>query len=343
MDDDTNRKELINSLPWTEKYRPKKINYVSLDKHIKNQIKHMIEKRDIPNVIFEGSTGVGKTSTIKCIAKELYKKYHKRMVLEMNASDDRGIKIQELIENFRRVYVHINDEDKDDIAKFKLIILDEADNMTDKAKHIISGFLKNSINDIRFVFTCNTKVNILPIIQSSCYIIKFPPLDDEMVKKRLTSICEMENIITQNTPYATFKEINMGLQSICEIVNGDMRYAINILQLTYNRYNKITYANVYNIQDKPQPEKSKEILMLCYKKNLSGALQKTVNMRNIGYSGTDIALGFSSALRLSICDDIPEETKIIFLTKISYSLYNISKGLDASLLQIVACISDLCT
>ena len=126
----------INNLPWIEKHRPGKINNVKIDSQIKKQIKKMIENKDCPNMILEGPPGVGKTSTIRCIAREMYGKYYKDMVLEMNASDERGIKIQESIENFRRAFVNVQEDDN--VPTFRMVILDEADNMTDKAKHIIS-------------------------------------------------------------------------------------------------------------------------------------------------------------------------------------------------------------
>jgi replication factor C subunit 2/4 len=336
------RKELFNSLPWIEKHRPAKINNVKIDKHIKNQVEKMILNKTMPNIILEGPPGVGKTSTIKCIAREIYKSYYADMVLEMNASDDRGIKIQDLIENFRKAYVHIADADKDNIPDFKMVILDEADNMTDKAQHIISGFIGNCINDLRFAFTCNAKDNIISAIQSCCHIVKYPPLIDDIIQSRLREICVFEKIITSDMAESHIKDIEGGINAIAQITNGDMRFAINILQLTYNRFNDIDTEKVFELHDKPHPEKSKQIINCCINGDLGLAIEKILDMRRRGYSGTDIALGLRFALRLDICADIPEDIKIELWKCISYASYNISKGLDSSVLQITACVADMC-
>lgn len=329
----------MNTLPWIEKYRSKKINDIKINIYIKNQIENMISKYDIPNIILEGPSGVGKTSTILCIARELYKKYYRYMVLEMNASDNRGIEVHTIINNFQKLYVHINEEDKKNIPPFKMIILDEADNMTDKAENIISNFMKNN-NNLRFAFTCNSKENILSVIQSNCHIVKYPALDDKIIVSRLQEICVLENIINKDTPKKTLKTIINGLTSIAHITNGDMRHSINILQITYRRYNEINTKNVFNIQDIPQPEQLKEILINCINGNIGLALKKVIDIRHNGYSGTDIIIGIRNILRIDICFDIDEPTKME-ISKCIHLAYNNISRIDSSLLQITACIADI--
>jgi replication factor C subunit 2/4 len=344
--DDLKKKNILirKNLPWIEKYRPNKIENIMLDGPLKKRIQKMIVQRDIPNIILQGTPGIGKTSTIKCIAKEMYGKYYKHMVLDVNASDNRGIKIQNLIENFRKTCVSIKEEDKESIAKFKLVILDEADNMTDKARHIISGFLEKNSDDIKFAFTCNNKHNITPSIQSRCDIIKYPLLTEKIVVNRLKEILEIET--KKNYDDMSKDEQNNlieGLKTIYSITNGDLRNAINILQLTNLRFDNITKDNVYHVYDKPHPEKSREIIDACYDKDLAKGFERIIHMREQGYSGIDIALGLFTTLQMNICDHLPEKTKIEFSNIICESVYYIDKGLDSSLTQITNCIAKMCS
>uniref|UniRef100_A0A6C0BEP3 AAA+ ATPase domain-containing protein n=1 Tax=viral metagenome TaxID=1070528 RepID=A0A6C0BEP3_9ZZZZ len=333
----------MDSLPWIEKYRPTNFDNVKLNDIIKKQINKMISLHDMPNIILEGPSGVGKTTTIKCIARQLYGKYYSKMVLEMNASDergiktyDRGIKIYDVIENFRRSYVVIEDKHISRIPKFKMIILDEADNMTEKAQYNIGTFIKN-YDDIKFAFTCNSKENIGSSVQSMCHIIKYPILDNSIIESVLKNICVEENIGIK------LKKNIEGIKIIAQISNGDMRSAINMLQLANNRFKEITVDNVFKIYNKPHIDLSKEIIDLCIKKDMINSCKKIIDLKNKGYSGTDIMLGLCFTLRIDICKDISEEHKIYFSKCINYAVYNIAKGgLDNSVLQLVSCIADMC-
>lgn len=333
---------LQNSLPWVEKYRPKKIENVSLDRNIKQQIKKMIEDRDIRNIILEGPSGVGKTSTVRCIAREIFGKYYSRKVLEINASDDRGIKIQNPIDIFHRAYVHIDKEDHGKIPNFKLVILDEADNMTDKAKHNITKFIETNKEGVRFAFTCNSKDNISTAIQSRCHIINYPKLEKSFVIKRLKEICVAEGIILDDMNDHEIMEIDSGIFAISEIADGDLRIAVNTLQLTYDRYKTIDSEKVYGTYDKPHPEQSRDIIWACIEQDLIKSNMLITSMIKKGFSVTDVTAGLNLALRQSICQNIPNAIKIALIEKISYSQYNVSQGLELSHIQARGCIADMC-
>lgn len=337
-----NRMRLKDSLPWVEKYRPRRIDNVSLDINIKRQLKRMIKDRDVRNIILEGPSGVGKTSTVQCIAREIFGKYYSRKVLEINASDDRGIKIQNPIEIFNRAYVHIEEEDIGKIPNFKLVILDEADNMTDKAKHNITKFIETNKKGVRFAFTCNSKDNISTAIQSRCHIINYPKLENSFVIRRLMEICHAEGIINEDTDKNTLIHIERGIFAISEIADGDLRIAVNTLQLTYDRYKTIDSEKVYGTYDKPHPEQSRDIIRACIQLDLARANRLMMEMIYKGFSVTDITAGLNVSLRQSICQNIPNAVKIGLIEKISYSQYNVSQGLELSHIQARGCIADIC-
>jgi len=134
-----NNKNTLNT-PWIEKYRPVTIEDLVLDEGMFNKIAKILDDKDMPNMIITGVPGVGKTTTISCIAKNLLGKFYGEAVLELNASDDRGIKtVQESIEHFCKKKIYFDDT----IAQHKIVILDEADNMTIKAQQSIKNLMKN--------------------------------------------------------------------------------------------------------------------------------------------------------------------------------------------------------
>jgi replication factor C subunit 2/4 len=339
---DEDNEKLQESLPWVEKYRPKTIDSLSLDKNIKAQLKQMILDKDVRNIILEGPSGVGKTSTVRCIAREIYKKYYGNKVLEINASDDRGIKIQNPIDIFNRVYVHIDAEDVGQVPDFKLVILDEADNMTDKAKHNIAKFIETNNSGVRFAFTCNSKINISTAIQSRCHIINYPKLKLNFVTQRLKEICYAEDIYNDLTDKKIIKKLDRGIFAISEIADGDLRIAVNTLQLTYDIYGEIDMDKVYETYDKPHPEQSRDIITACIKLDISKANGLMMMMIKKGFSVIDITSGLTTSLRQSICSDIPDLIKIMLIQKISYSQYNVSHGLDLSYIQARGCVADMC-
>lgn len=336
------RERLEESLPWVEKYRPKKVDDISLDQNIKTQIKMMINDRDVRNIILEGYSGVGKTSTVRCIAREIFGKYYRSKVLEINASDDRGIKIQNPIDVFNKAYVHIDDKDKDKIPGFKLVILDEADNMTDKAKHNITKCIESNNSDVRFAFTCNSKNNISTAIQSRCHIIRYPKLESEFVMKRLKEICTEEGIITDKLTKSEKREIDKGIHAISEIADGDLRIAVNTLQLTYDRFETIDEDKVYGTYDKPHPEQARDIIDACILLDIRKANHLIVDMMHRGFSVTDITASLGTAMRKSVCADIPDVIKVKLVQPISYAQYNVSQGLELSQIQARGCVAEMC-
>lgn len=313
----------MNKTPWIEKYRPHKIEEIVMDDVINKQILNIIKNKDIPNMILTGTPGIGKTTTLLCLARELYGPYAKDAVLELNASDDRGIQsINTSVINFCNYLLPYKDDKKSPYSKQKLIIFDEADNMTDKALPIISMLMDKYHESTRFVFTCNVSSKIIESIQSRCKILRFSRLPIDFITKRLTGICKLEKV--------KFKK--NALEEIAIISGGDLRSAINLLQLTSDKFELITSENVSSTCDKPSATLIKNIIVDCIDKKLVEAIEKTYLLKEKGFTCADIINNSFNVLRLHICCDIKDEIKMKLLTIISEYMYNISKTMDTDIL-----------
>lgn len=268
-----------NNLPFSEKYRPRKLHDLVIDPIIYNKINSIINNKDIPNIIFTGKSGVGKTSTIHCIAKAIYpKNEYQESILELNASDDRGIKaVHETIINFCKKKVFF----KEGYAQHKLLILDEADNITPKAQRLINSIMEK-YPTTRFAFTCNNSADIIESIQSRCVIIRFskPPLEHFI--NRIKTICSIENI----------KYDEDSINYLFDICQKDLRQTMNMLELTFHTFGIITIENINNICDIP----SQQILQGLYDSINNKDVQKIcflINKFQIdGYYSLDVLLHF---------------------------------------------------
>jgi len=309
----------LDRIPWIEKYRPHKIDDLYLDKTILDEINNCIKNKEIPNMILTGTPGIGKTTTILCLIRELYGPRASEAVLELNASDDRGMQpINNIVIPFCNYLLSYKDDLKSKYCKYKLIIFDEADNMGDKTLPIISSLLDRYHKTCRFVFTCNISSKIIESIQSRCKILRYTRLDLQFIKARLTEICIMENI--------SYKKD--GIEYLAVLSNGDMRNAIKLLQSTSDRNKDITFNAVATACDKPPPILIKDILKSCMENKLKKAIELHMELKSKGFTGTDIITNSFSILKLNICNDISDNNKVKLLHVISEYMYLLSKYMD---------------
>jgi len=314
--------------PWIEKYRPTNVDELVLDENTHNKIKRIIDEKNMPNIIITGVPGIGKTTTILCIAKNLLKQYFEEAILELNASDERGVKtVQESIEYFCKKKIDFNNT----TAKHKIVLLDEADNMTTKAQQAINNLMETYHQSTRFAFTCNNSFDIIEAIQSRCIIFRYNRLLPHHMLTRLRKICELEKI--------NFTED--GLKTIITISQGDLRKAINNLQLTYNSYTNIIPETVYKLCDKPHPLVIQNIFVACHKKDVRTALIYLDDLRNKGYSSSDISLSMVNTLKDMNTDIFDEATKMKYMEEVGKTCLIISKGINTPL-QLSGCIAALC-
>jgi len=317
-------------LPWIEKYRPKNTGDLLLNDTLLKKINNIIDDKDMPNLLISGIPGIGKTTTIKCIVKKLYGKYVKDAVLELNASDDRGIKaVQDIIINFCKKKLDINPNNEKLYASHKIIILDEADNMTSKAQVSISSLMEKYHTTTRFALTCNNSSDIIEGIQSRCNIMRYMRIDSDKIYGKLKYICAEESV--------TFED--EALKVIAELAQGDVRSAINNLQLVYNCYNDVIEEYVYTVCDKPQPIIINNMLKSCVDGDLQKAISIFMDLKKSGFVESDIVLNMIYIVRHGKTN-FTENIKHILLDNICNTAYIISKGFDSSI-QITSCLAKI--
>lgn len=317
-----NKKYNDIKLPWVEKYRPKTSDEILLDPFIKVKIDKMLQNKSIPNLIITGEPGTGKTSTIICLAKQIYpEKNYSEYVLELNASDDRGLSmINKTIYPFCK---------KKTDGVNKLIVLDECDSITPKAQNLLSNIIAEFRKNTRFVFICNDCSQIIESIQSRCMIIKYPRISKLDLYFKVESICKQEKV----------KYTKDGIESLLFVSDMDIRQAINNLECIYYAFSELTNDSVYSMVDKPKPVYIEKIINDCLNERLEDGIATTKELYMKGYYPNDILLIFMKCL-LEKDLKIKESKKLKIHEIISLSYIRVNGGID-TLLQLCGCIAKI--
>jgi replication factor C subunit 2/4 len=320
---------LTIKIPWVEKYRPKTSEEILLDPFIKEKINKILYEKSIPNMIITGEPGTGKTSTILCLAKQIYDNKFDEFVLELNASDDRGLSIiNNTILPFCKKKVNQNNH--------KLVILDEADSITTKAQNLLSNIIAEYRKNTRFVFICNDCSQITESIQSRCMIIKYSRLSKDNLFNKILSICQIENI----------KYTDQGINELLFLSDYDIRQAINNLECIFCSSRKLDENNIYKVIDKPKPLYIEKILSDCINKKLNDSFDTINELYQKGYTPNDILLTFMKCLleknifNLNKNSSPPNETILKIYEIVSLSYIRVNGGND-TLLQLLGCISKI--
>jgi len=306
-------------IPWVEKYRPKKIEDIILPDYLFKKFNKFKNNLTIPNLIITGEPSTGKTSTVFFLAQNIYKEEYNEYVLELNASDDRGLN------TINNIIIPFCKKKKD---KNKLIILDEADSITPKGQNLLSNIIINNKSDTRFVFTCNDYSKIIENIQSICLLINFPRISKDHILKKLIYICKEENI--------TYTQKD--LKNLIFLSENDIRNCINNLESISNFSNKkLSNNNILKIISKPRTEYIKNLLVNCQNKNLKNSINIIKKLYDEGNNPNDILLVFMNFI-LENEMNFDENLKLNLYEIISNNYVRINDGID-SLIQLFACVS----
>jgi len=305
---------------WTEKYRPKDFNEFFGQELIVERVKALVEKKNLPNLLFAGPAGTGKSSLSLVIAKKLFGDSWRQNFLELNSSDERGIDvIRNKVKDFARTKA-IGD------VPFKIIFLDESDSLTKEAQQALRRTMESYTNSCRFILGCNFSSKLIDPIQSRCAVFRFKPLSKDELKKIMLKISKKESL-----------EVNeKAVEAVINFSEGDVRKLVNALQSCSSKTKKIDENSVYDIMSTVNPGEIVKILDGAVKGNFLVARDKILSlMLERGLSGLDVVKQIQKAVwDLKVSD----KSKVELVDKCGEIEFRIVEGSD-EFLQIEALLA----
>lgn len=297
--------------PWVEKYRPQNLEDIVGQNHIIERLENYVNEKSMPNLMFTGPAGVGKTTTALALVKSILGEYWRQNFLELNASDARGIEtVRTNIKNFCRL--------KPVGAPFRIIFLDEVDNMTKDAQHALRREMEMYTKTASFILSCNYSSKIIDPIQSRCAIFRFGPIKGNDIIKRLEFIADQEN-----TDYE-----GAAIETIVYFAEGDMRKAVNLLQAAASSEGKITEDKIYKVVSKAKPKDINDMVTKALTGDFMGArdlLRETMVLQ--GTSGEDMVNQiYQDVTKRAMEGNMDNEVYIDLIEAIADSDFRIREG-----------------
>lgn len=288
----------VEQLMWVEKYRPKRLEELVDQEEVKERLGFLLRKKEeIPHLLFAGPPGSGKTTTALIVARETLGEFWQDYTLSLNASDERGIDmIRERVKTFARY------SDRREGVPFRLVILDEADEMTSDAQTALRRIMEETSAYTRFILICNYSSGIIEPIQSRCAVFRFRRLDNDSIASYLKTIAEKERInVSSEEVY----------NAIYEATQGDLRQAINMLQAA-SASGYVDIEKIKRVTGATIKAKVSNIIQLALMGKFEEARLKMIELTKVyGLPERDFLRYASDAVSLLQVDDASEIYRII--------------------------------
>ncbi|MBU5689550.1 MAG: replication factor C small subunit [Candidatus Aenigmatarchaeota archaeon] len=314
----------MQNIIWAEKYRPKTLDEIINQKHVVERLKAFVKEKNVPHCLFAGPPGTGKTTATLALAHDIFGEHWKSNLLELNASDERGINvIRGKVKDFAR---------SKSIGEFpfKIVMLDEADALTAEAQHALRRTMEAHASTTRFFLICNYSSKIIDPIQSRCAVFRFKPLTAEDIKAFLDRIIKTEKIDIDDK----------AIDTLIYLSEGDLRKASNILQSAASMKKTVTEQSIYDVVNQAKPKEILDLINLIIKKDFKSSRKQLYNLLFMqGLAGEDII----KEMHKQIFElNVPEEKKILMTKIIGEYDFRLSEGAN-ELIQLEALIAELMT
>ncbi|TLZ58345.1 MAG: replication factor C small subunit [Methanobacteriota archaeon] len=293
---------------WVEKYRPTTLDEIVGQDEVISRLKAYVKAGNLPHLLFAGPAGTGKTTSAIALARELFGENWRANFAELNASDERGIET---------VRVKIKD-----IARtapigergFKIIFLDEADNLTSDAQAALRRTMENYTRTARFVLSANYSSRIIEPIQSRTAVFRFRPVKPDGIRTYLDRIAKAEKL----------KVTKEGMDALVYIAQGDLRKAVNALQVAAAVSPTIDEDALYKAASTARPELVKNLLEV----SLGGDFLKARDaldtlLIEYGLSGEDVI----RAVHRTVFDlSVPDAFKVRLIDRVGEAEFRLVEG-----------------
>ena len=257
----------IEDLMWVEKYRPERIEDLVDQDSVKQRLKRLLEKKEeIPHLLFAGPPGSGKTTLALIIARQILGEHKEEYTLSLNASDERGIDVvRERVKKFARF------ADRRVGVPYRLVILDEADEMTHDGQTALRRIMEETSAYTRFILICNYSSGIIEPLQSRCAIFRFHRYDENTVTEQLKAVAKQEKLkVASEAVYG----------AIYEATQGDLRQAINMLQAS-SVSSELTLDAVKSVSGATIRSRVSDVIRFALEGNFEAARTKMIELTRV--------------------------------------------------------------